>query len=67
MVKLKHGYFIRFIVIAGCVGTIVHGVQTMTREPYDPITPWWGFFGVVTAACLYGVIWAITPENWWRD
>ena len=65
--KLKHDWFIRLMMAVGCAGTIVHGFQTVLRKPYDPITPWWGFFGMVTTACLYGVIWAITPENWWKD
>jgi len=64
---MKHDWFIRLIVAVGCIGGMVQAYQTLTREAYAPVEPWWGLFGLLIAACLYGVVWAIVPEKWWKD
>ena len=58
--KLSHDFFFRFLVVVGCVGTIVHGIGIMVREPFS-VVPWYGVFGFFTALGIYGTIWAITP------
>ena len=65
--KLSHHWFLRFTVAVGCIGTLVHTYQTITREAYSIITPWWGAFGFFSSLCLYGLVWAVTPQNWWKD
>lgn len=63
---IKHDWFIKAELLAGCLGTALMIVQILERKPYDPLVHPYGFTGFVFVLCIHGCLYAITPSKWWR-